>query len=70
MRNEPDKAIEEREKMTEIKEREITEATKNAQQAQKDAAQQKKDGDIQAGRLREIWQAFPYRKTFRRQTGI
>lgn len=50
MRNEPDKAIEEREKMTEIKEREITEATKNAQQAQKDAAQQKKDGDIQAAK--------------------
>ena len=45
LRQEPDKGIEDREKMVDLKERESTDASQKAKDAQKEAAQQKKEGD-------------------------
>lgn len=45
LRNTDDKGIEEREKIVDIKEREVEEATKKAQDAQKTSVQQKKEGN-------------------------
>ena len=50
MRQEPDKGITEREKMTNIKEREMDTASKKAQTAQREAAQQKASGNKKAAR--------------------
>lgn len=45
LRQEDDKSIDEREKMVDLKEREIESATQKAQNAQKDAVQKKKEGN-------------------------
>ncbi|MCR4953218.1 MAG: hypothetical protein K6A43_04005, partial [Treponema sp.] len=50
LRQEPDKGIENREKMVDLKERESTDAGQKAKEAQKDAAQQKKDGNTEAAK--------------------
>lgn len=50
LRQEPDKGIEDREKMVDIKERESTDASQKAKDAQKEAAQQKKDGNKEAAK--------------------
>jgi len=47
MRQEEDKAIEVRENMTDIKEREAAGATERAQEAQKEAAQERKEGNVE-----------------------
>lgn len=48
LQNEDDKAVEEREKLTEIKEREAQEASEKAKDAQKDSVKQKNDGNMEA----------------------